>query len=127
MIDNHRVKKKGISRVFAAVGYSMDGLKNAWSREAAFRQVSCMALCFFIMAWYFSDAWETRMLLTLPALALPVVELINSAIEAAVDHTSCEHHPLAKAAKDMASASQLLALMVLIFVWATWLYANHSS
>ena len=47
-----------------------------------------------------------------------IVELINSAIEAAVDHTSLEQHPLAKRAKDLGSAAQLVSLTALALIWA---------
>jgi diacylglycerol kinase (ATP) len=47
-----------------------------------------------------------------------IVELLNSAIEAAIDRISYELHPLSKQAKDMGSAAQLLALCLLALVWA---------
>jgi len=40
------------------------------------------------------------------------------AIEATVDRISFELHPLAKQAKDMGSAAQLLALCLIGLVWA---------
>ncbi len=46
-----------------------------------------------------------------------IVELINTGIEASVDHTSLEQHPLAKIAKDVGSAAQFLALLLLFFLW----------
>ena len=52
------------------------------------------------------------------SLATLIIELFNSAIEAAVDHTSLERHPLAKRAKDMGSAAQLLGLLNLAAMWA---------
>jgi diacylglycerol kinase (ATP) len=46
-----------------------------------------------------------------------VVELINSAIEAAIDRISLELHPLSKNAKDMGSAAQMITLALIILVW----------
>jgi len=46
-----------------------------------------------------------------------VVELINSAIEAAVDHTSLKVHPMAKRAKDLGSAAQLVSLINMAAIW----------
>ena len=43
-------------------------------------------------------------------LLVMIVELLNSAVEAAVDHTSTEHHALAKRAKDIGSAAVFFAL-----------------
>jgi len=47
-----------------------------------------------------------------------LVELLNSAIEAVVDRISLEHHPLSKNAKDMGSAAQSTALLMVAAVWA---------
>ena len=47
-----------------------------------------------------------------------VVELLNSAIEAVVDRISLNLHPLSKQAKDMGSAAQLLALLIIALTWA---------
>ena len=43
-------------------------------------------------------------------------ELINTAIEAAVDLASPEHHELARQAKDVASAAVLLAALTAVIV-----------
>jgi diacylglycerol kinase (ATP) len=50
-----------------------------------------------------------------------IVELLNSAIEAAVDHTSTEHHALAKRAKDIGSGAVFLALATVVIVWGLML------
>jgi len=51
-----------------------------------------------------------------------IVELLNSAIETAVDHTSMEHHPLAKRAKDIASAAVFLSIVNALVVWGLVLF-----
>ncbi len=56
-----------------------------------------------------------------PLLTL-VVELVNSAIEAAIDRISLELHPLSKNAKDMGSAAQLLSLVMVAVTWVMILY-----
>ena len=52
-----------------------------------------------------------------------VVELLNSALEAAVDHTSLEIHPLAKRAKDAGSAAQYTCLTFIAILWGMAVYA----
>ncbi|HTN67771.1 MAG TPA: diacylglycerol kinase, partial [Burkholderiaceae bacterium] len=47
-----------------------------------------------------------------------IVELLNSAIEAAVDRISLERHPLSKAAKDFGSAAVMLSLALALATWA---------
>jgi len=56
-----------------------------------------------------------------------IVELINSAIEAAVDHTSLKQHELAKRAKDLGSAAQLISLINLVILWCIGLAASFVS
>lgn len=60
------------------------------------------------------------------ALSLPLgAEIFNTAIEQAVDLVVREFHPQARAAKDIAAAGVLLALMValavgLVLLWPPW-------
>jgi len=51
-----------------------------------------------------------------PLLSL-IVELLNSAIEATVDRISLSIHPLSKQAKDMGSAAQFIALLLIGLTW----------
>ena len=60
-------------------------------------------------------------LLAVNSLVL-IVELLNSAIEAVVDMTSPEYHDLAKRAKDMASASVFISLLLAIAAWSIACY-----
>ena len=55
-------------------------------------------------------------------LLLLVVELLNSAVEAVVDRVSLENHELAKRAKDIGSASVLVALVNVAVVWGLVLF-----
>ena len=60
---------------------------------------------------------EQALLIAVCLLAL-IVELLNSAVEAAIDRISLELHPLSKNAKDMGSAAQFVALSMIGLVWA---------
>jgi diacylglycerol kinase (ATP) len=51
-----------------------------------------------------------------------VVELLNSAIEAAVDRISLDEHALARRAKDIGSAAVMLALINVPVVWLLVLF-----
>ncbi len=55
-------------------------------------------------------------------LLVLIVELLNSAIEASVDHTSLDQHPLAKRAKDIGSAAVAIALVNVLIVWGLVLF-----
>lgn len=52
------------------------------------------------------------------AMLVLIIELLNSALESAVDRISLENHYLSKRAKDIGSASVFLALLNLVLVWA---------
>ncbi|MDC7713400.1 diacylglycerol kinase [Vogesella sp. LYT5W] len=115
--------KTGVRRLLNAFGYSLDGLRAAYRHEDAFRQLSLLALLLIPLALFVVNASPlARALLVASSIATLIIELFNSAIEAAVDHTSLERHPLAKRAKDMGSAAQLLGLVNLLLVWGLVLF-----
>jgi diacylglycerol kinase (ATP) len=66
--------------------------------------------------WLGQSGVERALLLGCLLLVL-IVELINSAIEAAVDRISFEHHRLAKRAKDIGAAAVMLSLVNAGVVW----------
>jgi len=53
---------------------------------------------------------------------VPIIELLNSAIEATVDRVSLDKHPLAKRAKDIGSAAVFLTIMNAILTWIIILF-----
>ena len=55
-------------------------------------------------------------------LLVLIVELLNSALEAAVDRVSLESHPLTKRAKDIGSAAVFLSLVNVPIVWLLVLF-----
>lgn len=50
------------------------------------------------------------------------MECINTGIEACVDMITKDFHPLAKIAKDTASAAVFLSIISAIFIWSMLLY-----
>ena len=67
--------------------------------------------------WLGEDNVE-RALLVSTALLVPLVELVNSAVEAVVDRFGGEKHELSGRAKDMGSAAVFMSLVILVAVWA---------
>ncbi|NCN71677.1 MAG: diacylglycerol kinase [Betaproteobacteria bacterium] len=109
--------KTGLSRLFAAAGNSMNGFKVAWLGEAGFRQVCLLAVLGIGIMWWLSLPGLTGAVIVFAHLLSIAAELINSAVEAAVDHTSLAWSELAKRAKDLASAAQLVTLINIAAVW----------
>ncbi len=109
--------KSGISRIIAAAGFSLAGLKAAWIHEEAFRQELLLAIIGVPLAVWLADSKFELLWLLLPLFILVMTELTNSAIETVVDRISDEHHELAGRAKDIASAIVFIALIFLVVVW----------
>ncbi len=108
---------KAINRLLAACRYSWHGLRTTYRTEAAFRQEVYLAVVLIPLACWLEVSNAERALLILTVLLLPVVELLNTAIEAVVDLLSPEQHPLAKTAKDAGSAAVGIALVAMVAVW----------
>lgn len=107
----------GLRRIFNAWGWSLQGLRAAFHHEAAFRQ-EVMALVVLVpLGLWLGRSGTDRALLAGSLLLVPIVELLNSAIEAVVDRVGPEHHELAGRAKDLGSAAVLLAIAVAMLTW----------
>ena len=107
----------GISRIANATGYSLAGLKAAYCGEAAFRQLLLLNFVLIPVACVIEVGRVERALLIVVPLMSLIVELLNSAIEATVDRVSLALHPLSKQAKDMGSAAQMIALLLIAVTW----------
>lgn len=114
--------KSGMQRIFAAFGYSLEGLKAAWQHEHAFRQEVPVVVIGTIVALSLPISSFQKLLLIAVLLFVLLIELLNSAIEAVVDRVSLERHPLSKRAKDLGSAAVLLAVLIAIAAWAVVLF-----
>jgi diacylglycerol kinase (ATP) len=112
-----RDKPTGMRRVFRAFGYSYQGFRHAWREEAAFRQESVLAALLIPLGLYLGHSGVERALLVSPVIIILVIEILNSAVEAVVDRSGTERHPLAGMAKDMGSAAVLLSFILLGTVW----------
>lgn len=109
--------RAGFARILHATGYSLAGLQAAYRGEAAFRQLLLLNLVLIPVACLVDVTRSERALLVMTPLLALIVELLNSAIEAAIDRISLAIHPLSKQAKDMGSAAQLLAIILIAVTW----------
>ena len=114
--------RPGFARVWHAARYSRDGLLAAFRHEAAFRQELAVGLPLMALAWWIAPGRWEALAMTLSIVAVFVVELLNSAIEAVVDRVSAELHPLSKRAKDIGSAAVMLSLIGCGAVWCAALW-----
>jgi diacylglycerol kinase (ATP) len=105
-----------------AFTYSVDGLKTGWG-EPAFRQEAILAIPLVPLAFVIGANWmETAMLIAVVVFVM-VTELLNTAVEAAIDRIGPEWHAISKRAKDLGSAAVLLSLLLCGGVWLAALWA----
>ena len=109
--------KSGLARIIDATGYSISGIKAAFTGEAAFRQELLLALILGGASFWLARTVTEWLLLILPVLMLLVVELLNSAIESVVDRVGNEIHELSGRAKDMGSAAVFFSLTMIVVSW----------
>lgn len=107
----------GIRRLANALGYSMLGFRACFRHEEAFRQEVYASIILIPLALYLGNNGIERALLLGGWLLVPLVELLNSAIETAVDRIGMQKHELSGRAKDIGSASVFLALLLGSGVW----------
>jgi diacylglycerol kinase (ATP) len=115
--------KTGLRRVWNALFYSLDGLRAALRHEDAFRQELIVAAVLIPVALLLPAGGVGKALMVGSVLLVLMVELLNSAVEAAVDRISFENHELAKRAKDIGSAAVFVSLVNVAVVWGLVLFA----
>ncbi|RZL95014.1 MAG: diacylglycerol kinase [Variovorax sp.] len=120
-VVNPQKGRSGFSRVFHATLISLNGLRAGWG-EPAFRQEAIAAIVLVPFAFWLGRSWVETALLAGSVLLVIIVELLNTAVEAAIDRIGPEWHDLSKRAKDMGSAAVLLALVLSGGIWATALW-----
>ncbi len=112
-----RARAAGLRRLIDATRYSLAGLAAAARHETAFRQELVLAAVLVPLGLWLGASGIERALLAGSVLLVLVVELLNSALETAVDRVSLEDHDLSRRAKDLGSAAVMLALVNAAIVW----------
>ncbi len=107
----------GLTRIVSAAGYSLKGIKACWVHEAAFRQEVILTVVLFPLSFFVANSVEQWLLLISPLFLLLMLELLNSAVENAIDRIGLEKHVLSGRAKDIASASVFFCLVLIALSW----------
>jgi diacylglycerol kinase (ATP) len=117
--DSRALKgRRGLQRLLNATRYSIDGLRAAWQQEDAFRQELVLAAIMIPTAALLPVTLIEKILLAGVVVLVLIVELLNTAIEVAIDRDSLEINPLGKRAKDYGSAAVMLSLLLAGGTWA---------
>lgn len=126
-MTNPHKGRTGLDRVIRAAGYSVAGLQSAYRGESAFRQEFWLAAVLLPLAFWLGRGWVEIALLAGSVMIVLIVELLNSAIEAAIDRISFEIHDLSKRAKDIGSAAVFLSLLLCAGIWCGALWQRFSN
>src|SRR5512134_1869851 len=103
--------KTGLQRLLNATRYSLHGF------ASAFRQEVLLAAILIPIALLLDVGGAGKAMMIASVLLVLIVELLNSAIETAVDRISFDQHRLSKRAKDIGSAAVALSLVNVAVVW----------
>ena len=115
----------GIARIVAASKNSLNGIRDAWHYEAAFRQNSVLSILLLILSFFLAQSVVEWLILVMPLFLLAIVELLNSAIENVVDRIGVERHILSGRAKDMGSAATMICLILIGTVWIGMAWSRY--
>jgi len=116
---------KGVTRIVSALLYSIEGLRSAWNYEASFRLEIILASILTPLAFAIGRSLTQIATLLIVIYIVLIVELMNSAVESAVDRIGNEYHKLSRRAKDMGSAAVFLSLMLCFAVWVLVIWQNY--
>jgi diacylglycerol kinase (ATP) len=123
--DNPHKRRHGLARLWYALRHSFEGLRAGWA-EKAFRLEAHLSLVLLPLAFWLGRSWVEVALLVGSVVAVLVVELLNTAVESAIDRVGPQWHALSKRAKDLGSAAVLLALLFCGGVWVAALLARFN-
>lgn len=123
MVSPDRSNKQfGFKRIISSFKNSWNGLKAAYKNEQSM-YIHLVCTIILLLFSFLLEISMTQWLIIIAIIGLTlVVELLNTAIESTVDLVTKEFHPLAKIAKDTASAAEfvlsvtsaIIALMIFI-------------
>lgn len=104
-------------RAYHAALHSWRGLKACFEHEEAFRVEVLLSMVLLPLAFIVADSAVELVLLCGSVLLVLIVELLNSAVEAAIDRIGLEHHDLSGRAKDLGSAAVLVSMLFVLLTW----------
>lgn len=103
-------------RLRAAFGYAFAGVWYLFRTQRNAQIHVLVGTCVVALGWLVGlERWEWLVLVLTIGLVL-FAEGVNTAIEAAVDVATSQHHPLAGIAKDVGAGSVLLCAIVSVIV-----------
>lgn len=112
-------RASGLKRLINASKYSIAGFQAAYKHEEAFRQEVWLMLAAVPLSFWVADNAIEWLLLIGSLFAVMIIELLNTAVENAIDRFGGEKHELSGRAKDVGSAAVMLGIFIALIVWVT--------
>ncbi|MEE3342938.1 MAG: diacylglycerol kinase family protein [Bacilli bacterium] len=113
---NKFLRTQGKSRFGVSFNHAMDGIEFAINHERNLKIEIFMGICVSVLGFILNISIIEWMILILVIAMVICLELINTAIERAVDLTTKEYRELAKAAKDVSAGAVLVMSMFSIII-----------
>ena len=104
--------------------HSLAGFAEAFRHELSFREDMVFVTLLTPFAIILPVKAVATAIMLASLLLIVITELLYSAIESAIDDISLERRPLAKRAKDMASAAVFLSFLNCLAVWGVIIFSN---
>ena len=117
------IKRQGLMRLIFTLSHSFNGLKWMSRFEAAFQQELALFSLLGVFVWLQEIALKDKLMLIASLLFVLFAELVNTAVEVVVDRIGSEYHELSGLAKDIASASVFIAMLIAALIWWAVLWA----
>lgn len=111
------IKRQGLMRLIFTLSHTFNGLKWMSRFEAAFQQELVLFSLLGVFACLQEINLSSKLILIASLLFVLFAELVNTAVEVVVDRIGSEYHELSGLAKDIASASVFIAMLIAILIW----------
>lgn len=112
-MEDERLKNKNFidawKKAFGGIWYGIKTQRNI-------KVQLCIAVVVIICAIYFKLNITECMFLTFATMLVIITEMVNTAIEEAVNLTTDKFHPIAKIAKDVAAGAVVLAALNAVII-----------
>lgn len=109
--------KREAPRVVSRTLLTWEGIKVTWKEESSFPQWVVANIISAALTFAFEMTPVERAIIIGFGMLVLVMELMNTAIEAAIDRISLEIHPQSKKAKDVACAAVATVAATTGVVW----------
>jgi len=105
--------------LFKNTQYALEGFIHAFKTESSFKLELFAGFFIFIAICFIEVDLVYKLVLSVTAFLVLIVELLNSAVENVVDLVTQDIHPLAKSAKDIGATAVMFSIVLHLVCWIT--------